>query len=632
MSADSQGTPQQMFILAPIPSSPQRQLAIVAARLARRWAMVLGLAALVATASLSACGDVVAEDEGQCQNDGDCTIGLHCYAQRWCVAASAEPRDVVLRLSPPQGAEAVLEYFDAILGGPQADLGQVWQLTEPAAVRGTITRAGDVLTPSIPGRLIAVAPGKVHGTTLRYDATSLSAPKLVDGASVVAGFELKLQAGPNYEVAFWPDRPEIPPWFAGWKVGCTSNSWNVELPAESSLLRVRGKLLQGPAKAPDCETMPIGALPTCGGTCVGMPGFRVALLDAKGRERSSRATTADDGSFEVLVDPGVGVVELQFGGAESGDALVSGRLATPIDLDLLRKKEQSALDVGDLIIEISPETVDVKLPIQDGLGEPVAGASVLVQRSLTSVLGCVDAGAGKRVPGPVFAELHLQAEAAGDNAGFVSLRLPVGAYDVSVAPFRGHRSGSITELGLPLGEVNAPIVCPARRMLRGQVLDLQHQGLVAARVRFEQIGDDPTNNAGQLLEALTDLDGRFEAWLDPGRYAVVVDPPEGVGLARALLRVVEVQAEHDPVALELTMPAPMVLVGRVLDQAGKPVVGVSVDVLASALTALPARLGPSGAPRGRSAHLAVETHQLGSTSTNEQGRFELLVATGQVAP
>ncbi len=631
MSLHDQGPPPTM-ISASARFATSLRSATAVARAAASGRVRLARWVVLAAAAFAGCGDIVADDSGQCQSDDDCTIGLHCYAQRWCVAASAEPRDVVLRLSPPQGADAVLEYFDATLGGPHADLGQVWQLTEPAAVRGTITRAGDVLTPSIPGRLIAVAPGKVHGTTLRYDATSHSAPKVIDGSNVIAGFELKLQAGPNYEVAFWPDRPEIPAWFAGWKVGGTSDSWNIELPAESSLLRVRGKLLQGATTPPDCETMPIGALPTCAGTCTGMAGFRVALVDGKGRERSSRATTAADGSFEVLVDPGVGVVHLQFGGAEVGDGLVSGRLAAPIDLDLLRKKEQTALDLGDLIIALGAEVIDARLPIQDIAGEPVAGASVHVQRSLPSPLGCVDAGGGKRVAGPIFADLKLHAEDASDNAGKVSLRLPGGAYDVTVSPFPGHRAGSTSAQAQPLGAVNAAIVCPARRLLRGHVFNLQQRGLAGARVRFERIDDDPSDKSGMLLEVLADQDGAFEAWLDPGRFALVVDPPEGVGLARALLRVVEIQAEHDPVALELTMPAPMVLVGRVIDQAGKPVAGVSVDVLAGALTALPAGLAPSGAPRGRSAHLAVETHQLGSTSTNEQGRFELLVATGQVAP
>lgn len=594
-------------------------------RLLATWLLVL-------LAVASGCGDAVSEDVGHCSDDADCTIGLHCYAQRWCVAVSAEPRDVVLRLSPPETTNAVLEYFDATLGGPHADLGQVWQLTEPAAVRGTFTRAGDVLTPSIPGRLIAVAPGKVHGTTLRYDATSHSSPKLIEGTDIVAGFELKLQTGPNYEVAFWPDRPEIPPWFAGWKVGGTNNGWNVELPAQSTLLAVRGKLLQGQGKEPDCGSMPIGAMPTCAGTCAGMAGVRVAMVDNKGRERSSRATTSADGSFEVLVDPSVGVAHLQFGGAESGDALVSGRLAAPIDLDLLRKKEQSAVDLGELIVAVGNDTVDAVLPVQDVAGEPIAGASVRVVRTLASPLGCVDDGNGKRVAGPIFAELRLQAEAATDNAGKAKLRLPAGGYEVRVAPFQGHHAGEVVQTAVQIGPINAVVVCPARRLLRGHVFDLQQRGLATARVRFERIDHAQTDNSSQLLEVTTVSDGAFEAYLDPGRYALVVDPPEGGGLARAVLRVVEVQAEHDPVALELTMPAPVVLVGRVLDQAGQPVVGVSVDVLAGALTSLPARSGPSGAPDGRSAHLAVETHLLGSTSTDEQGRFELLVATGQVAP
>ncbi len=601
------------------------------APLARRPPHALAALALLALATVAGCGDALSAHQGACLTDADCSPGLSCFEQTWCVADPDEARPVTLQLAPPPGSGAVLEHFDTMLGGPGAMAGHTYQLAQPAALRGTVTRADDPLTPSVPGRLIALSPGKITGTALRYEATSFATLKIFPGSGVVAGFEMRVQAGPHYDVAFWPDNHEIPPWFDGWQVAGSADDWRIELPSAMSLMRVHGRFRYGPSQDPDCGTATAAARPVCAGTCKGVAGMRVLLRDAARRQRSSSAITDAEGRFELLVDAAAGEVEVAFSSHDAANPAPSGQLRQRFDLMKLRKKEQMEVELGDLILGLPLSLVEAQLPVRDAQGLPVIGARVTAQRALPSPQSCELSAGGKVVQQPLFEDLRLSAEGHTDVEGKAMLQVVAGAWNVSVTPPATSAAARVKSASVALSAgPAAAIACDVRRAFTGQLVGPDQAPMAGARMRIGAIQADAGEAAATVVEVLTDTDGAFHARLDPGRYAVVAEPAADAGLARALLRVIEVAADHDLPAQKLVMPAPAVLVGRVLGPDGAPLSGVVVDVLAPSLTSL-APLGDArGKPGWGRALLAAETQRLASTVTDHDGRFQVLVATGQV--
>ena len=90
----------------------------------------------------------------------------------------------------------------------------------------------------------------------------------------------------------------------------------------------------------------------------------VKLSDAKGRLRSTRAVTDDQGAFVLLADPSTAVVRLRFGPKDPDHSLPYGMLASPIDLFKVKKKggkghELGVISVGQLgpMVTVQPKVV-----------------------------------------------------------------------------------------------------------------------------------------------------------------------------------------------------------------------------------------------------------------------------------
>jgi hypothetical protein len=185
-----------------------------------------------------------------------------------------------------------------------------------------------------------------------------------------------------------------------------------------------------------------------------------------------------------------------------------------------------------------------------------------------------------------------------------------------------------------LNTAPAAVICAARQAWSGRVIDFNQAPQAGASVRLEpvvtpSVGAKAGGKVGVgVVEVLTDDNGLFTVRLDPGRYAVIVDPPLGVGLARALMKVIDIDGEHEPLGGDLVLPAPAVIDGRVVDQYGLPVFGVLVDVIAPQLNGLVPTDRPGGQP---DTFENGDNNVLGSTVSDVDGRFVVLVATGQVA-
>lgn len=586
--------------------------------LSRTWRRTCVLVAAV-IGLLGGCGDEFAQ-LGDCQSDGDCPTGLVCYDQRVCVSSSEKTHAVVMRLAPPPGQGMVLEHFDASVGGEVPTVGKTWQLTTPAAVRGTVVRSLDTFHSSISGTLIATAPGKVSGTSVRYDTTSHSTPRTFSGSDKLHGFELLLQIGPTYAVTFWPDSELIPPYYAELKVGGDTEDWTVKLPADKDLLTITGRIVSRPAKQPGCQGQEV--VPCKG--CAPLEGLRVMLLDGKSRIRSGRAITDENGAFELRGDPSGGPVHLHFEPAKGSAALPYGTLATEIDLPALRKKEQKTLNLGDLDVGPLSALAPRKLVVVDNTAAPVGGATVKVSTQLKSPNCCKNQKSG--APQPRFIHLALKLSQPTNAKGEVTFSLPAGPARIEVVPSVEHHVGRWLQENVEIGDKAITVSCSNRALQRGAITNFKNKPVEGAQVQFLPLGE-PTRPP---VSVVTDADGRFHAPVDIGRWAVSIEPPVDAGLGRYSRHTLEIEAGQDPLPLDISLPPPSVMVGKVLDQSGMALAGVLVDVMANKLVSL-AGTESEKKTDGTQALLVMETHLLATTVTGADGRFEVLIETSQLS-
>ncbi len=635
-------------------------------------------------------GGPTVNETGACTTDEDCK-GARCHEGRFCVQSPAVQSDVVLRIQPPVSSGMVLEQFVTTIGGPDHDQPRKWDLTPPAVIHGIVSRG--LLAGSVPGTLVATRPGTIAGTKLSYKATSftsrkftLTRPRKGGGTEERSyGFQFGVQPGYAYDVLFWPQIDDIPPYYTKRFVGGASDIWQIELPEEEQLVVVSGRIVAGPGEPPNCESDVKG--PACAEGCAGVAGLKVRLADAHGRLRSTRTVTGSDGAFTIHADPAGEKVWLKFRPDEVDTTLPYGTLALPIDLSILQGKGVTKLELGDLYLGALPTPsamVEFQPQVVNAQGKAVAGARATLRQPWLSPQVCVGEG-GSRKPVPAFQELYFERtgltnakghlaimhhgqdleENKGDKSDDAityssSLRLPAGVATASVLPpplaGGGAWRGEVTIVAAKPGDkklAELKLPCPQRPQVRGSVTDFRGLEVASPTVLFKPLMGSKPKCAGIQAEmfprpeapvvVLAHDAGDYDAFLDPGRYAVLVEPPEGSGLARALITVINVCPLEPGAAggaitakvVDLTVPPPSLLSGKVHGPAGAAMAGVVIDVLAGGLSQLqPPNDAPSPEPSQKRnvAQLVVDTQVIGSAVTDASGQYEILVAAGQLAP
>lgn len=624
-------------------------------------------------------GGAEVNETGACSSDDDC-VGATCYDGRFCVQTPAHESEVVLSIQPSADSGLVLEQFVTTVGGPEHDQVRKWDLTPAAVVHGTISRGA--LAGSVPGAVLASSPGILAGTVMNYEANSytskkfkVSAPKEdAEAGDKSYGFQLRVQPGRAYDVLFWPQIDAIPPYYTNRFAGGGNDLWLVELPDEDHLVAVSGRIVAGPWTDPNCDEPPKAA--SCGADCAGVAELQVRLVDAQGRLRSTRTRTDKDGYFVVHVDPSAAEVWLKFRAHDADRSLPHGTWAQAIDLasvqlKALTKHDLGLMHLGDLpaasaMVEMRPRVVDAD-------GSPVVGARLTVNRAMSIPQRCGQ-NDGQSKLSPTLSELFYSRTGLTDGAGHVKIarenktlagetevayeetfKMPPGVAVATVLPpalaATASWRGEVTVTSTQTKVVKIP--CPRRPIVRGAVTDFRGRPIVAATVLFKPLlASKPLCPAAQSsafprpeapIVAQADDSGVYLAHLDPGRYAVLVNPPQGSGLARALLKVFDLcpvdptvnRATTAATNLDLTVPPPTLLQGRIHSPSRQPVVGAVVDVLASQLTKLlPPADGRKAATPERQmnqAQMVLDTQVIGTALTDGQGRYEVLIAAGQLA-
>ncbi|MEM8962789.1 MAG: carboxypeptidase-like regulatory domain-containing protein [Acidobacteriota bacterium] len=238
--------------------------------------------------------------------------------------------------------------------------------------------------------------------------------------------------------------------------------------------------------------------------------------------------------------------------AGSWDLTVSRAGYAPITVRGLEVDDARLTDLG--VVTLSPG-VRITGRVVDDTGLPVPGAVVYGNQDLLSVSGRVDSA---------------PAEATSDDAGqFVVADLEPGRTHWFSVKAEGFTDTMLTGLVPPLDE---PVLVTLDRLggLRGQVLDDAGEPVtgytVSARREVE---------ANERVE-VDDPEGRYQlSGLTPGSHRVSV---QAEGFLDAVLTDVVVQTGVVTADVDLTLRRGAVVVGRVTDEAEKPIAGARVGV------------------------------------------------------
>ena len=644
----------------------------------RRLPTLLFALALLALVPVG-CGVGGAEVENVgCRQDSDCpgVNSMQCFDQRICVVRDLITWDVVMRVAPGPGSGLVEEHFVTTLDGMKP-AASTWQLTTPARVRGRVKMAKPAasLNELIPGTLIATTPGALPGTKLRYTATSLLHPSSESGGSNAApgkpaegagkttehSFNLVVAPGHAYDIAFWPQSTGLPPFYTQLTIGGDIDDLTVALPVAPDVITVSGRIVSRPTPAEVCApakgpVVPPACTPT---TCTPIPQLQVALHDSAGRQRSTRVATDDKGAFTVTASADTDALWLAFDAPDPAGAandrpntadkqaaaLPSGRFTARLDIAALRKSGKATVDLGDLDLGPLPTNYLLVREVLGDHGLSLPGARVHIHQDLPAPQRCAkDASSGGWKSAPAIDRLELRRSALTDSQGRVELRVLQATGAIRVQPPVTSSSAVWSHGPGQLSATADAIRCPARRKITGVTSDNRQRPIHGATVIVQPLPapTDPERSLTPVF-ATSDAGARFELWLDPGRYAVIVEPPTDSGLARAVADVIEVKApsnaDSKAMDIALTVVPPTVLFGHVLGAGGSPLSGVLIDVLAPGIKQLvEASDGEPGKPGGEAAAISArarlvrqQTHLLGSVVTDSDGRFEILVAPGQLA-
>ena len=565
---------------------------------------VIGVWAL----ALQACA-VADQAAGECSADSDCVPGLKCYENRFCVAASVADTPVLVRVTPPSDSGLVVEEFNVTLTGASQNETRRFALTEPAVIHGSVTRKGAIGVNSIPGTLLATAPSDVEGRELSFQAPSYQVQKSFAGAKDMQGYELRVQKGHTYDLTFWPESEEIPPHYSSLTAGDSIEHWDIVLPNETTELRtIQGRVLAG-------KDQPV-------------VGLRVWLRDDAGRQWSTRGKTDQSGRYRFVADPTAPRAHLVFApdpaaNATPGALLPSGEMQQPLDVTAVQA------ELPDIHLPALPPPVLTRIAAQGPDGAAIAGAAVHVQAAIADLPGEV-----------TLVKLFVSVQSMTDAHGFALLQVPNLHSHLSIVPPPKSAAARIdvADVVLPTGDKLFKSV--ARGRVTGTVRDFASREVAGTRVTLRQVEAEEAHPAADGDEATfavePDASGAFALWVDPGRYAVWVEPPPGANLARVLARIDDVNADSAANPWRLVLPPPMVLAGEVRSQSGGAVAGVQIDVLAVKVQTPQGTRRPGGTPDDRlgkrpSGTVVLDSHLLGSALSAADGRFEVLLAPGQVA-
>lgn len=483
-----------------------------------------------------------------CSQDGDCATGQGCHrGQGICLAFPQGAPSFSIAIDPPAGDSLVADQFTGVPLGPDGALDLA--LANPIVLAGAIFHAASAgewedfagagssngldRSTGSGGRLVAIAEGRIPGTQFRSEAQAAFDPESGEWR-----YELALLPGLIYQATFIPARTEgaeaLPPHRFPIHASASA-TMDVVLPPLATYLRVEGIVLNGDAQEP-------------------VPSAQVSCRVGDANIGTS-ALTDVDGRFAIVLPPDAGPVVIQARPGNGAQPFPARERVWDQGLEQLRAEYDTSPLV---VIRVDPipatRTVSVQvLGQQDGSDAAVALAKV-------SFSGIAGGGAAS-------------ASSVTDDSGIVSVTLLEGVYELTIlppttSPFATRRV--TLDLTASTHQAFRQYLDP-RVPITGTVVR-QSDGTPVAGATVSLMTDRSDTLAATYggahdatFTAATDADGRFQVRVDPGRYALVADPPSGVPLARTASPSLDLSVARE---LHVPLPDARLVRGRIRSASG----------------------------------------------------------------
>ncbi len=507
-----------------------------------------------------------------CQTSDACPDPLRCEAG-FCVVDTDIQEIVGVEVTPLEADGLGPEHFPAVTlraGSPLPDL----RLASPQQLQGSVRLDG---TPprNLAARLILTRrQPALPDRALRFDA--LATPS--------GGWFVRVPPG-WYDINALPTDTSLPPQTVLGLPVQSDTLHNVIIPPLTEAITVRGQIIY---------------LDQSFNRDAPVPGARVEAVGPDQRVVSTTTTTADDGTFTLLLRPDVGAYAL----AVSPDPAITPALPRILvnDLQVLGASvELGTLSLGPTLPSgrrVEGRTLDIN-------GDPVPGVRVLAQSDLSN-------------PSTPNITTRFSADAVSDDQGRFAFALQPGTYTVQAIP--PIDSGSALTAA-PEREVTPPgtlfdldawnLRLRPKTRVRGQIRTADAAAPLPGRTRITLqnislfgLNDGAPSTGQRNTTAISDPSGAFEALVDPGEYILQATPPVESGWASSPPVRVQIRAT---VTQEVNLCAlhPSVAYGTLLDPDQRPLANAKIELF---------RLD---SPRG--------PWSLGSTRTTEDGTYRLLI-------
>lgn len=475
-----------------------------------------------------------------CRSDNDCESLQGCYkATGICLTRYPAGSPLIFSVQPNGQTAMAGDQFNGISMTAPGTLDV--QLVPVAIAEGRLGRQeedeGIEIAPD-PGRLVATADGLIPGLQFRSESGHL------DEENAFA-WKLPLVPDLNYLVTFIPDKRTVPPSQFQVNVGL-SGSLQLNLPPKSSISKVKGIVLATESEG----KIPIGnAVVT-------------VLVDSK---LVSSSVTDAVGVFDLAIPDLAGQVQIIVSAGESGKVFAD-RNFTWDSVEAFRKAMPSTdflvLDAGILpvVASISLYVVGIK---DTAVRVPVAGTRLFIH------------GVG---PDGTY-RMHTTV----DETSVKLLKLPAGEYRIdAVTPGYGlssrlraaQYSMGQRAFGFQDGQSGSfAVELPPRPRISGRIVysgtdePIPEARIVFASTAAELLPLETPTDADVVHEALSDSRGEFSLRLDPGTYAVKVEPYSGSGLATASWQSVTITGTEN---IEISLTAGRMLGGTIRSADGLP--------------------------------------------------------------
>lgn len=552
-----------------------------------------------------AAGGASPVERSGCLDDDDCGANFGCFKEKSiCVALPADTVSVSIHVDPRDQTGHIPDQFVGALFSSDGVLDLV--MAEPVEVTGRVVHSaslGGEWSTGVPGELpsnaseddsvafgtlVATANGRIPGSQVRSEAIVSVETDDESGDIVSLPYSLKLLPNITYSVAFIPDENHqygIPPYYFTLAVSASVER-DIVLPPLDSYTFVEGIVRMGSS-----DLLPVaGAYVSC---MVGEESL------------GTSAITDENGLFDVVLPPDIGNVTFKVAPGRDSPLFPQRSVVFEGGLDGFANEYISAgflaIDIGEV-----PQTRTIAVQVLNY----ATGTEILVPNVRVTANGTPNGG-------------DFSTYGVTDANGIVELKLLEGSYSLTAVPPAGSDFASTsTSLDLLTYKGHAFFLpVKNRAVISGVVLDSVGNAVAQASVlaMTDQNGALVAQDTVQEItfSATTDEFGHFSMAVDPGPYALVIEPLAESGLPKVAHPNIEM---FDGAGVTITVPSGVLIRGNLFSASNGLAVSNArmsfyVPLSQSDVDSIWSLLDPS---------FAYSIQVLAETSTDLNGAFEVV--------